>query len=395
MSFSFSPAEEAFRIEARRWLEQGLTGEFAQLIGRGGPSDEHDLFELRVAWEQKMGREGWTCLAWPKEYGGRGATLNEQVIFIEEYARIRAPGRVGYFGEQLIGPTIALLGTEEQKKRFLPRIVRGEEFWCQGYSEPNAGSDLANVQTRAVRDGDEWVITGQKTWTSLAQHADWSFVICRTDPDAAKHKGLSYVLVPMRQPGVEIRPIRQMTGSAEFNEVFFDGARTAASNVIGEVGGGWRVAMATLAFERGASTLGQQLSFRHELSEIVAIANSNGSARDPLIRQRLAKAWIELEIMRVHALRTIALMQHGELGRESMVSKVYWATWHRSLGELAMDVLGADGAVMDASRARLHRLFLFSRADTIYAGSNEIQRNIIGERGLGLPPEPRLPKGSR
>jgi alkylation response protein AidB-like acyl-CoA dehydrogenase len=381
----FSPEDEAFRGQARQWLKQSLVGEFAPLVGRGGPGDEHEVFEPRHAWERKMGRDGWTCLGWAREHGGRGCSLVQQVIFLEEYARARAPGRVGHIGEGLIGPTIALFGTDAQKKRFLPGIVSGEELWCQGYSEPNAGSDLANVQTRAVREGGEWVVTGQKIWTSHAQWADWCFVLCRTNPEAPKHKGLSYLLVPMRQKGVEVRPIRQLTGTSEFNEVFFDGARTPADHVVGEIDGGWQVAMATLAFERGASTLGQQLGFENELREVVDAARANGASRDPSIRQRLAQAWIELRIMRVHALRTLGLAADGKLGREAMVSKLYWSSWHRGLGELAMDVLGADGVLEDARNQRLQRLFLFSRADTIYAGSSEIQRNLIGERALGLP----------
>jgi alkylation response protein AidB-like acyl-CoA dehydrogenase len=381
----FRPEDEAFREEARRWLAASLTGEFASLVGRGGPGDEHEVFEGRLAWERKMGHDGWTCLSWPREHGGRGASLVQQVVFLEEYVRARAPGRVGHIGEGLIGPTIILLGTDAQKRRFLPPITRGEELWCQGYSEPNAGSDLANVQTRAVREGGEWVVTGQKIWTSHAQWADWCFVLCRTDPGAPKHKGLSYLLVPMRQKGIEVRPIRQLTGTSEFNEVFFEGARTPADHVVGEVNGGWAVAMATLAFERGASTLGQQLAFRNELREIVEVARENGAARDPVVRQRIAQAWIELEIMRLHALRTLAVAKDGQLGREAMISKLYWSTWHRALGELAMDVLGVEGAVTSAKHERLHRLFLFSRADTIYAGSSEIQRNLVAERGLGLP----------
>jgi alkylation response protein AidB-like acyl-CoA dehydrogenase len=383
----FTPEQEAFRAEARHWLTESLSGEFAPLVGRGGPGDEDEVFEGRLAWERKMGKDGWTCLSWPKEHGGRGASLVEQVIFLEEYTRARAPGRVGHIGEGLIGPTIVLFGTEAQKKRFLLPIARGEELWCQGYSEPNAGSDLANVQTRAVREGDEWVITGQKIWTSHAQWADWCFVLCRTatGADVPKHKGLSYILVPMRQPGIDVRPIRQVTGTSEFNEVFFDGARARADHVVGEVNGGWAVAMATLAFERGASTLGQQLAFENELNEIVSVAKENGAAKDPAMRQRLAQAWIELKIMRLHALRTMSSMQGGDLPREAIISKLYWSNWHRALGELAMDVLGPEGALAGGRHERLHRLFLFSRADTIYAGSNEIQRNLIGERALGLP----------
>jgi alkylation response protein AidB-like acyl-CoA dehydrogenase len=381
----FTPDEEAFRAEARQWLATSLSGEFASLVGRGGPGDEHEVFEPRLAWERKMGRDGWTCLSWPREHGGRGASLAQQVIFLEEYSRARAPGRVGHIGEGLIGPTIVRFGMDAQKKRFLPPIVRGDEMWCQGYSEPNAGSDLANVQTRAVREGNDWIVTGQKIWTSHAQWSDWCFVLCRTDASAPKHNGLSYLLVPMRQPGIEVRPIKQLTGTSEFNEVFFDGARTPADHVVGEVNGGWAVAMATLAFERGASTLGQQLSFQNELREVLDVARESGTMRDPAMRQRLAQAWIELKIMRLHALRSLALAQTGELAREAMISKLYWSTWHRALGELAMDVLGAEGAVSRGAHERLQRLFLFSRADTIYAGSSEIQRNLIGERGLGLP----------
>ncbi|HEY1690628.1 MAG TPA: acyl-CoA dehydrogenase family protein [Polyangiaceae bacterium] len=385
MDLTFSPREEAFRIEARRWLAESLTGRFAPLVGRGGPGDEHELLEGRLAWERKMGEDGWTCLAWPREHGGRGATLVEQVVFLEEYARARAPGRVGHIGEGLIGPTLLLFGTDGQKRRFLPPIARGTETWCQGYSEPNAGSDLANVQTRAELVGGDWVVTGQKIWTSHAQWADWCFVLCRTDVVAPRHRGLSYLLVPMRQPGIEVRPIRQITGTSEFNEVFFDGARTPREHVVGEVNGGWQVAMATLAFERGASTLGQQLSFSNELRAIVETARASGAARDPLVRQRIAQAWIELRIMRLHALRTLSSARDGKLPREIMVSKLHWSNWHRGLGELAMDVLGAAGNVKSPENELLHRLFLFSRADTIYAGSSEIQRTLIGERALGLP----------
>ena len=244
-----------------------------------------------------------------------------------------------------------------------------------------------------MRDGDEWVITGQKVWTSLAHWADWCFVLCRTDPDAPKHRGISYLLVPMRQPGIEIRPIVQITGTSEFNEVFFDGARTAADNVVGEVDGGWKVAMGTLAFERGASTLGQQLAFENELDQITEIAHKNGARRRSGHAPAPRRAWIGLRIMRFNALRGLSAMQGDELTREGMITKLYWATLHRELGELAMDVLGPDAAIADAlpyELTPLQRLFLFTRADTIYGGSNQIQRNIIGERALGLPREPRM-----
>lgn len=339
-----------------------------------------------------MAAAGWTCVGWPKEYGGRGATLEQQVAFHEEYALADAPARVSHIGEQLLGPTLIAFGTPAQRERFLPRIVSVEEQWCQGYSEPDAGSDLANVRTRAERDGDDWVVTGQKVWTSLAHEADWCFVVARTEPGSTRHHGLSYLLVPLDQPGVEIRPIVQLTGTSEFNEVFFDGARTHASHVVGAPGDGWKVAMATLGFERGVSTLGQQVGFRRELEAVIALARRNGAAGDPLIRDRIARAWIGLETIRFNALRMLDGVAAGAPGPEASIGKIFWATWHRELGELAMDVCGAAGMLADAEPYDLtdwQRLYLFSRSDTIYAGSNEIQRNIIAERVLGLPKEVR------
>lgn len=411
MDLRESPDDRALRDEVRAFLQDGLSRDFAAVRGRGGPGDEHALFEERLAWERHLAAHGWTCVGWPKEHGGRGLSLRQQVIYYEEYARAQGPGRVGLVGEGLAGPTIIAFGNEQQQERFLPPIVAGTELWCQGYSEPNAGSDLANVQTRAELDGSldtgEWVITGQKVWTSLAHWADWCFVLARTSPirpEEPRHRGLSYLLVPMRQDGIEIRPIDQLTGDSEFNELFFDGARTAASNVVGEVGDGWRVAMGTLAFERGASTLGQQLNFRNELDSVAEAARRTGRIDDPVFRQRLVDIHIRLEIMRLNALRMLAgddgSGKPPAPGPAALTHKLYWASLHRDLGELAMDALGAEatlcraGNVPDRSGAAydpspLQRLFLFSRADTIYGGSNEIQRNIIGERALGLPKEPR------
>jgi len=388
----FSDVDEAFRAEARAWLTDRLTGAFAGVRGRGGPGDEHELVEERTEWERALGDAGWIGIGWPTEYGGRGLSLTQQVIFYEEYARAHGPGRVGIVGEGLLGPTIIAFGSDAQKRRFLPGILAGTEIWCQGYSEPNAGSDLANVATRATRDGDDWVIDGQKVWTSLATWADWCFVLCRTDRDAPKHKGISYLLVEMDQPGIEIRPIAQITGTSEFNEVFFDGARTAAENVVGEVNDGWRVAMGTLAFERGASTLGQQLDFENELREILEVAKQRGCGGEPAIRQRLADTWIALRVMRFNALRSMSALEQGAMTALTSVHKLYWATLHRSMGELALAVLGPDAEVADGAPydlTRFQRLFLYSRADTIYGGANEIQRNVIGERALGLPKEPR------
>jgi alkylation response protein AidB-like acyl-CoA dehydrogenase len=332
-------------------------------------------------------------LDWPKEYGGRAASVAQQVIFYEEYARAGAPIRVSHIGEQLLGPTLIAFGTEEQKQRFLPGIRDVTELWCQGYSEPDAGSDLANVKTTAVRsqDGSEWILNGQKVWTSLAHLADWCFVVARTDPDAPKHRGLSYLLVPMKQPGVEVRPILQLTKTSEFNEVYFTDARTDAANVVGGVDGGWRVAMATLGFERGVSTLGQQIGFRRELDGVIAAAKSTGAIDDPLILDRLTRAGIGLDVLRLNALRSMTGLADGAPGPEASIAKLAWARWHRDLGELAMDVLGPAGTVTGPGYDldEWQRLWLFSRADTIYGGSDEIQRNVIAERVLGLPKESR------
>ena len=384
---------EIFRTELRAWLHDHLTGDFAAARGLGGPGREHEAFDVRIAWDRHLAAHGWTCLDWPKEYGGRAAGVAQQVIFHEEYARADAPIRVSHIGEQLLGPTLIAHGTEKQKQRFLPGIRDVTELWCQGYSEPDAGSDLANVKTTAVlsADGGEWILHGQKVWTSLAHLADWCFVVARTVPDAPQHRGLSYLLVPMKQPGIEVRPILQLTKTSEFNEVYFTDARTDAANVVGGVGDGWRVAMATLGFERGVSTLGQQIGFRRELDGIIARAKQNGAIDDPLILDRLTRAGIGLDVLRLNALRSMTGLADGAPGPEASIAKLAWARWHRDLGELAMDVLGLAGTVTgpDYDLDEWQRLWLFSRADTIYGGSDEIQRNVIAERVLGLPKEPR------
>lgn len=377
--------DEQFRHRIRDWLADNLTGEFADLCGRGGPGREHEAFEERVAWERHLATAGWNCVGWPVEHDGAGATLEQQVIFHEEYARANAPARVSHLGQELLGPTLIAFGTPEQQRRFLPRIRDVDELWCQGYSEPNAGSDLAAVATTATRDGDEWVITGQKVWTSLAHVADWCFVLARTEPGSRRHHGLSYLLVPMRQSGVEVRPITQLTGTSEFNEVFFDGARTDADLVVGEPGEGWRVAMGTLAFERGVATLGQQIGFRRELDALADEARRVGADADPAIREGLARARVGLDVLRAHARRTLGETATGT----AEVSKLLWANWHRDLGELAMWVRGAASLTAEPELDDWQRLYLFSRADTIYGGSNEIQRNVIAERVLGLPREVR------
>ena len=403
MDVGRSPAEEAFADEVRTWLEEHLVGDFADLRGRGGVGQE-DVEPARLLdWERELASGGWLGLDYPAHLGGRDASLSEQVVFHQTYVEARAPGRIPNIGLTLLGPTVVAYGTPEQQQRFVPPILAGTEHWCQGYSEPNAGSDLANVSTRAHLDGDRWLVTGQKIWTSLAQFAQWAFVVCRTDPEAERHRGLSYLLVPMDQPGVEIRPIVQITGGTEFNEVFFDDAETDSGMVVGDVGDGWAVAMGTLGFERGASTLGQQTGYRQELDALVDLARANGTIDDPVLRQDLARAWSELEILRYNQLRMLTvLVADGVPGPEMSIGKLYWASWHRRLGELGMRVRGASGMVgidptppledplgVEYRLDGLQRTFLYSRAHTIYGGSNQVQRNVLGERVLGLPREPR------
>ncbi|MEU2540141.1 acyl-CoA dehydrogenase family protein [Streptomyces iakyrus] len=379
MDFDFGPEDDAFRSEARDWLATHVKGETG-----------------RRTWERILGAAGWIGIGWDGDgYGNRRATLTQQVVWAEEYARSAAPPRSGHIGENLLAPTLLAHGTDEQKARFLPPIAAGEELWCQGYSEPGAGSDLAGIRTAAVRepDGRTYRVTGQKIWTSLAHEADWCFVLARTGPGSVRHHGLTFLLVPMDQPGrIEVRPIRQMTGTSDFNEVFFDGAH--AEHVVGGEGNGWRVAMSLLGFERGVSTLAQQIGFAEELAGVVRAAVASGAVRDPVVRERLVRQWAELRTMRWNSLRTLG--GSGDAGAPS-VAKLLWAGWHQRLGELAVLVRGAGAAVgpadwsaaapyeLDASQ----HLFLFSRADTIYGGSDQIQRTIIAERVLGLPREPK------
>tara|TARA_R110002094_G_scaffold107228_8_gene105601 strand:+ start:3684 stop:4874 length:1191 start_codon:yes stop_codon:yes gene_type:complete len=395
MKLSFSPEDERFREEVATWLADNLCGEFEPIRFRGGPGDEHSFVEERKAWEQKLAEGGWTCIGWPKQYGGRAASVEQQVIFNEEYARAGGPGRMGHIGETLMGPTLIAFGSDAQRERYLPGIRAGREFWCQGYSEPSAGSDLANVKSRARLDegSGQWQINGQKVWTSLAHESQYVFVIARTDPDSSAHKGLGFFLVAMDQPGVTVRPIEQLTGTSEFNEVFFDDAVCAADDIVGAPGEGWKVAMGLLGFERGVSTLGQQMLFQNELDEIVRVAKANGAACDPALRQRIAEAHIGLRIMRFNSMRMLSGGgDDGSLQKEAMIYKLYWSSWHRNLGKLAMDVLGAESEIVPEAPyglSRLQSMYLFTRADTIYGGTNQIQRNIIAERALGMPREPR------
>ena len=389
MDLTYSEEDQAFRAEVRGWLEEHLTGDWAALRGLGGAGRDHEAHDERVAWNRLLAAHGWTCVGWPEAHGGRGLSLTQQVIFHEEYAKADAPVRVNHLGEELLGPTLMEFGTEEQRARFLPRIVAVEELWAQGYSEPDAGSDLANVQTKARLEGDEWVLDGQKVWTSNAHFSQWAFVLCRTEPGSQRHQGLSFLLVPLEQDGVEVRPIEQLTGGSEFNEVFFSGARTPADLVVGQPGEGWKVAMALLGFERGVSVLAQVVGFARELAGVVELAKTNGTIDDPVLRDRLAGLKVELEVLRRQAMRGLS----SDDAAGPSVFKLVWASWHKRLGEVAMDVLGTGGLTTASAEGyeldRWQRLFLFARADTIYGGSDEVQRNILAERVLGLPREAR------
>ena len=392
MDFDYGERAEVFRQEVRDWLEKNLpkekTGDELRIILQG---DDRESF-LRE-WDAKLRDAGYVGIAWPKEYGGRGLSTLELLVFNEEMVRARAPQRLNFFGEGLVGPTIIQWGTEAQKKYFLPRILSGEHIWCQGFSEPNAGSDLASLQTRAMLDGGEWVITGQKVWTTMAQYANWCFVLARTDPDAPKRKGISYLLVPMDQEGIEVRPLKQLTGTAEFNEVFFDGARTHVDNVVGGVNNGWTVAMTTLGFERGGTATTSYLRFSRELRRIVELARERGKLGDLNLRQRIAQHHIEVEIMRYSGYRSLTNVLAGKPpGPESSISKLFWSEYHRRAMETMMSIRGLEGQVVGENYTldAFQQAYLFSLSETIYAGTSEIQRNIIGERILGLAREPRV-----
>ena len=390
MKLGFSAADENFRAECADWLQSQMAGEFRDIKGI---TQLTAMPERRREWEQQLGEHRWGCIGWPTQWGGRDASLAQQVIFAEEYARAGVPGRINHIGVELAGPTILTFGTDEQKRRFLPDIAAGRTIFCQGFSEPNAGSDLGSVRTKGRLEGGEWIVDGQKIWTSLAHISDWIFVVTRTQDGSQGPKGLTFLMMPLDQPGIEVRPIRQINGDAEFNETFFTEARCPADSLIGAPGDGWKIAMGLLAFERGVSTLGQQMGFRNELDEIIAAAKVTGKDRDPVIRQRIASAEIGLRLMRYGALRMLSNSDHASIDGAALTYKIQWASWRRRLGELAMDVLGQAGEVAADDAYEwdvLPNLFLFSRADTIYGGTNQIQRNLIAERGLGLPREPRV-----
>ena len=406
MDLTYPPEAEEFRQEIRQWLEDNLPE------GWGTPGFSMTKDERRAfndEWVQKLRDGGWICASWPTEYGGKGLSLLQQVVLNEEFARAQAPLRADFFGDTLVGPTILQWGTEEQKQQFIPGILKGTIAWCQGFSEPDAGSDLASLTTRAELDGDEWVVNGQKVWTTQAQYADYIFLLARTDPDAPRHAGISYLLVPMKQPGVEVRPIQQVDGSADFNEVFFTNVRCPRENVVGGVNNGWKVAMTTLGFERGSSATTGHRRFARELDAIVEEARARGRDKDPLVRQGLARAWSNIKIMDINGYRTLTDALNGTHHTAALgaCNKMFWSETHQRTMDLALDIRGLDGQVLGGDsegvevlpgmrRGRsdypvdeLQASFFFSRSETIWGGTAQIQRNIVGERVLGLPKEPR------
>ncbi|MCH5675581.1 acyl-CoA dehydrogenase family protein [Streptomyces gilvus] len=391
MELQFGAEVEDFRDEVRTWLAEHLVGEFAEHRGVGGPTDG-EAWEVRLAWDRELSAGGWLGLGWPREYGGRGLGLLEEIVFEYEYARSGAPYRATGNALDLLGPMLIAMGSEEQKQRFIPRILAVEELWGQGFSEPGAGSDLASVRTRAELDGDEWVLNGQKVWTTFGMQADWLYVLCRTDPDSTRHKGLSMLLVPTDQPGVEIRPIRSLAGQDEFTEVFFTDARTRADLVVGDVGQGWRTAMGTLGIERGATLLPAQLAYEREMDALLELARERGALTDPMHRRSLLDAWMSVRIMRTTNLRTVAeLLQGRTPGAQATTAKLYASTNHQRMGHLAMQIEGAAGQIVADGYGLdvRQRSLLISLAETIYGGASEVQRNIIGEKVLGLPRDPK------
>jgi alkylation response protein AidB-like acyl-CoA dehydrogenase len=407
MDLSYPSEAEDFRIEIRAWLESNLPSGWNDPKVRMSPEERRAFSE---EWTAKLRQGGWICASWPKEYGGKGLTTMQQVVLNEEFDRAGAPLRADFFGDTLVGPTILRWGTPEQRNEFLPKVLSGEISWCQGFSEPDAGSDLASLKTRAELDGDEWVVNGQKVWTTQAQYADYIFLLARTDPDVDKHAGISYLLVPMRQEGVEVRPIKQIDGSAEFNEVFFDNARAPRDNVVGGVNNGWKVAMTTLGFERGTSATTSHRRFQKELDQIIGLAQKNAKAAEPLVRQGVARAWTKVKIMQINGLRSLTSVLKGDGSTAALgaTNKMFWSEYHQEAMQLAMDILGMDGQVLSGSAADefvpgigrhrgnpgypvspLQASFFFSRSESIWGGSAEIQRNIVGERVLGLPKEPK------
>jgi alkylation response protein AidB-like acyl-CoA dehydrogenase len=397
MDLNLTDAQQTFREEVRAWLEANVPREPLK------PSSTEEGFAQHKAWEKTLYEGGYAAIHWPRAVGGRDADLVDTAIFQEEYARAGAPQRINVLGLGLAGPTLIAYGTDEQKQRWLPGILSCEDIWCQGFSEPDAGSDLANVKTTAVREGDEYIVNGQKVWTSLGRYADWIFALVRTDRDAPKHKGITFLMIDMHTPGIEVRPIVQINSDAGFAEVFFTDVRVPVENVVGEEHDGWRVAMTTLGFERGTG-LGTHVRFSKDLQELVALVEAAGLADDPIVRDRVAQLYAETEVYRHNMYRTLTRLAGGKpIGPEASLNKLYWSEMEARVFDTGLEVMGALaelGPKADAIVAALgeqgaevwdhwHKQYWYSRAACIYAGTSEIQKNIISERVLGLPKEPR------
>jgi len=390
MDLNLTKTEENFRDDFRSWLEKNAP---APWTGSGSTSSEGNgpyLNYLRD-WQRRLYENGWAGISWPKEFGGRGATLMEQAIFQAELARANTPPLIGTIGLSLVGPTIIAMGTNEQKSRYLPTILSGEEIWCQGFSEPNSGSDLAALGTRALRDNDDFIVNGQKIWTSFAQMADWCLLLVRTDTEVPKHKGITCLLVSMRSEGVSVRPLRQMSGDEGFNEVFFSNVRVSTSQVLGEVNKGWTTAITALMNERANLGTGAQVVFKRNLNALIECAqkvkrNGKPATEDPLVRQKLAQAFLELEILRLNTNRALtSLSKTGIPGPEGSTQKLYWSEMNQRTQQIAQEILGPYGQLKDFDNGRWEYGYLRARGNTIEAGTSEIQRNIIAERVLGLP----------
>jgi len=396
MDFTLTPEQQSFRDEVRDWLKRNLPRSWVERLHGGSDIPRPDAYEFLRQWQGKLNEAGFMGLTWPKESGGRGLTFMEEMILQQEMALAKAPPVLNILAVGMAGPTIIAYGTEEQKKRYPPKMLSCEEIWCQGYSEPNAGSDLASLQTRAVKDGEYYVVNGQKVWTSLAHIADWMMLLARTDPDAPKHKGITYFLLDMKSPGVTVKPLKQITGDAEFNEVYFDNVRIHESHILGGLNNGWGVGLTTLMYERLALGFGIQVRLRIALDALVELARQtmkNGVpvTKDPVMRQKLAQMWIDTEVFKYTGARAITKLLKGELpGPEASTGKMMWVEGHQRLQELAMEIEGpfsqlTQGSPWAVAGGLWQHTFLRSRANSIEGGTTEIQRNIIGERVLGLP----------
>jgi alkylation response protein AidB-like acyl-CoA dehydrogenase len=392
MDLNLNAEERQFRDELRTWLEAHVPKDWSEW--REKPLEES--FPYLRAWQRKLDEGHWAAVSWPKQYGGRGATLMQQAIFWEEMARAEAPSMANALGLGLIGPTIIAHGTEAQKKRFIPKILSAEEIWCQGFSEPNAGSDLASLQTEARREGDDYIVNGQKVWTSFGWVADWCELVVRTDPTVPKHKGLTVLLVDMKSRGIEVRPLRQITGESEFNELFFRDVRVPAENVLGQVNDGWNVAISTLMFERGSYGARLHLLFKRNIDRLIELSsrfqkNGQSAAKDPLTRQKLAQCYAEIEIMRLNQLRAFSrITATGVPGPEGSIQKIFWSELNQRLQQIAQELFGPYGQLTSGDIRAVDQGiwsygYLRTRGNTIEAGTSEIQRNIIGHFVLGLP----------